>query len=117
MLPRGRRTVWGGAGRKGVSKSADSTSGEPPAYRGRRPLPAVRLRGQLDMAVMLATHNRLLREQARHYLGRRANDEAVEASVERTVQKLLAMEAPSTPDGVGHAADVLCAECRRTVPP
>ncbi|HXA30095.1 MAG TPA: hypothetical protein VN193_15245 [Candidatus Angelobacter sp.] len=68
-----------------------------------------------DMAVMLALHNRLLRERARHYLDDAATDDEVEDSVERTVRWLLAIENPSLDHGLRYATKALRNECERTM--
>jgi DNA-directed RNA polymerase specialized sigma24 family protein len=77
-------------------------------------LPVVAVDDAREMAVMLARHNRLLREYARHYLPKAADD-VIEEAVEQTVEWLLAIEDPSLSHGLRYATHALWRECQRTL--
>ena len=88
--------------------------GEVRTGRSRPALPVVPIAGQKEMAVMLALHNRLLREYARRYLGEEVSEDEVEEAVQRTVEQLIALEDPSLKHGLRYATQQLRTECDRT---
>ncbi|HEV7680186.1 MAG TPA: sigma factor-like helix-turn-helix DNA-binding protein [Candidatus Dormibacteraeota bacterium] len=82
--------------------------------RVRAALPVVAVETREDWAVLLAKHNRLLRDYARHYLGDAAPEEDVEDTVERTVDLLLAVEDPAFDHALRYATQAVWRECQRT---
>src|SRR5579859_994713 len=76
-------------------------------------LPVVRVADGRDMAVMLARHNRLLRDYARYYLAGLSEYE-VEDTVEAAIERLLAIEEPAYAHGLAYATAEVYQECERT---
>jgi DNA-directed RNA polymerase specialized sigma24 family protein len=112
--PLGEEGVSGGDKVGVLSDQADDRMGgdlgRPRA--GRPPLPVIPVQSREDMAVMLATHVRLLRRHARRRLGPAASEEAIDFVLEQTATRLLSREAPTSPHGLRLALKVVDRECR-----
>src|SRR5258708_38935146 len=99
---RGRITVY--LRRKGMghqAKGGNARRRRPPVRASLAVIPVGSLQ---DMALLLAKHNRLMRDYARHYLGVDASEDDVEEVVARTVDDLLALAEFDFPHGLryGH---------------
>jgi hypothetical protein len=79
----------------------------------RTALPIIPIATREDMAVLLAKHGRLLREYARHYLGKDGTEDEVEEVVGRTVDAMLDAEFQPQPHGLRHVTQQVWRECQR----
>jgi DNA-directed RNA polymerase specialized sigma24 family protein len=97
-----------------MGEAADAGKVRARGSRVRAALPVIAVETREHWAVLLAKHNRLLRDYARHYLGDAAPEEDIEDTVERTLDVLLAVEEPVFDHALRYATQAVWRECQRT---